>query len=522
MAQVEAKSTGGGGTATRPMTGEEYRESLRDGREIWIHGERVEDVTTHPAFRNGVRSIARLYDALHDPATKDVLTVETDTGSGGYTHPFFRAPMSAEDLVRGRDAIAAWQRMTYGWMGRSPDYKAAFLATYGPNADYYAPYDENARRWYRESQERVYFMNHTLVNPPVDRHREIHEVEDVFIHAVRETDKGVIVRGAKMVATGSAFSNYNFVSYHGATPIKKPEYALSFFAPMNAPNIKLVCRPSYEFMAATVGSPYDYPLSSRFDENDAVLIFDDALIPWENFLIYGNLEIASTYHLTGFIWRALLQGCTRLAVKLDFLCGLFLKAVDAIGTVEFRGIQASIGELLAWRHTFWALTDAMCHNAVPSAGGSVLPNIEAASAYRILSNQAYPIIKGIIENQTAGALIVHPSSALDWKNEELRPYLDRFYRGSNGYEAVDKIKLVNLLWDAIGSEFGGRHELYERSYSGSHELTKLECYWMAKGDGTVDQLKGFVDECLGEYDLDGWTVPDLVNPDDVNVLGRSR
>jgi len=522
MAQVEAKSTGGGGTATRPMTGEEYRESLRDGREIWIHGERVEDVTTHPAFRNGVRSIARLYDALHDPATKDVLTVETDMGSGGYTHPFFRAPMSAEDLVRGRDAIAAWQRMTYGWMGRSPDYKAAFLATYGPNADYYAPYDENARRWYRESQERVYFMNHTLVNPPVDRHREIHEVEDVFIHAVRETDKGVIVRGAKMVATGSAFSNYNFVSYHGATPIKKPEYALSFFAPMNAPNIKLVCRPSYEFMAATVGSPYDYPLSSRFDENDAVLIFDDALIPWENFLIYGNLEIASTYHLTGFIWRALLQGCTRLAVKLDFLCGLFLKAVDAIGTVEFRGIQASIGELLAWRHTFWALTDAMCHNAVPSAGGSVLPNIEAASAYRILSNQAYPIIKGIIENQTAGALIVHPSSALDWKNEELRPYLDRFYRGSNGYEAVDKIKLVNLLWDAIGSEFGGRHELYERSYSGSHELTKLECYWMAKGDGTVDQLKGFVDECLGEYDLDGWTVPDLVNPDDVSVLGRSR
>jgi len=522
MAQVEAKSTGGGGTATRPMTGEEYRESLRDGREIWIHGERVEDVTTHPAFRNGVRSIARLYDALHDPATKDVLTVETDTGSGGYTHPFFRAPMSAEDLVRGRDAIAAWQRMTYGWMGRSPDYKAAFLATYGPNADYYAPYDENARRWYRESQERVYFMNHTLVNPPVDRHREIHEVEDVFIHAVRETDEGVVVRGAKMVATGSAFSNYNFVSYHGAMPIKKPEYAVSFFAPMNAPNIKLVCRPSYEFMAATVGSPYDYPLSSRFDENDAVLIFDDALIPWENFLIYGNLEIASTYHLTGFIWRALLQGCTRLAVKLDFLCGLFLKAVDAIGTVEFRGIQASIGELLAWRHTFWALTDAMCHNAVPSAGGSVLPNIEAASAYRILSNQAYPIIKGIIENQTAGALIVHPSSALDWKNEELRPYLDRFYRGSNGYEAVDKIKLVNLLWDAIGSEFGGRHELYERSYSGSHELTKLECYWMAKGDGTVDQLKGFVDECLGEYDLDGWTVPDLVNPDDVSVLGRSR
>src|SRR3954451_18597090 len=522
MAQVEAKSTGGGGTTTRPMTGEEYRESLRDGREIWIYGERVEDVTTHPAFRNGSRSVARLYNALHDPATKDVLTVETDTGSGGYTHPFFRAPMSAEDLVRGRDAIAAWQRMTYGWMGRSPDYKAAFLATYGPNADYYAPYDENARRWYRESQERGYFMNHTLVNPPVDRNREIHEVEDVFIHAVREADEGVVVRGAKMVATGSAFSNYNFVSYHGNVPIKKPEYALSFFAPMNAPGVKLLCRPSYEFTAAAVGSPFDYPLSSRFDENDAVLMFDDALIPWENFLIYGNLEVASTYHLTGFIWRAMLQGCTRLAVKLDFLIGAFIKALEASGTIAFRGIQASVGELLAWRNTFWALTDAMAHNPVPSAEGTVIPNTEAGSAYRILSNIAMPKIKEIIENQVAGALIVQPSHAADWKNPELRPLLDQYYRGSNGYDAESKLKVIKLLGDSIGSEFGGRHELYERTYSGSHELTRLEAYMMASGDGTVDRMKGYAEQCMAEYDLDGWTVDDLVDNADVSLITPKR
>src|SRR5262245_49797988 len=283
----------------RPMNGQEYLESLRDGREIWIYGEKVDDVTTHPAFRNGARSVARLYDALHDPEYTDVLTMPTDTGNGGFTHPFFRAPMSAEDLVRGRDAIAAWQRLTFGWMGRSPDYKAAFLATYGPNADYYTPFEETARRWYKEAQERVLFMNHTLVNPPVDRNREIHEVEDIFIHSVKETDEGVVVRGAKMVATGSAYSNYNFVSYHGNVPIKKEEYAISFFAPMNAPGVKLLCRPSYEFAAAAVGSPFDYPLSSRFDGNDAVLMFADALIPWEHCLIYGHLHSASTYHLTG-------------------------------------------------------------------------------------------------------------------------------------------------------------------------------------------------------------------------------
>ena len=127
-------------TAARPMNGAEYLESIRDGREIWIYGERVKDVTTHPAFRNTVRMIARLYDAMHDPAKKDILTSPTDTGSGGFTHKFYLPSKNAEDLVGARDAIAEWARTTYGWIGRSPDYKAAFLATLGANSDYYAPY----------------------------------------------------------------------------------------------------------------------------------------------------------------------------------------------------------------------------------------------------------------------------------------------------------------------------------------------------------------------------------------------
>src|ERR671936_301667 len=139
--------------SSRPFTGSEYLESLRDGREVWIYGERVQDVTAHPAFRNPARMIARLYDALHDPATQSVLTCATDTGSGGYTHKYFRAPTSADDLVGARDAIAAWARMTYGWMGRTPDYKGAFLATLGADADLYIPYQANARHWYQETQE---------------------------------------------------------------------------------------------------------------------------------------------------------------------------------------------------------------------------------------------------------------------------------------------------------------------------------------------------------------------------------
>src|SRR4026207_1459371 len=119
---------------TAPFTGAEYLESIRDGREIWIYGERVKDVTTHPAFRNTVRMVARLFDALHDDKHKSKILLPTDTGNGGVTHAYFKAPKSMEDLLQGRSAIAEWARMTYGWVGRAPDYKAAFLATLGANA----------------------------------------------------------------------------------------------------------------------------------------------------------------------------------------------------------------------------------------------------------------------------------------------------------------------------------------------------------------------------------------------------
>ncbi len=147
---------------TRPMNGAEYVESLRDDREIYLYGERVKDVTTHPAFHNPVRMTARLYDALHDPERSPELVAPTDSGGDGYTHAFFTTPRSADDLVRHQKAIAAWSRMSYGWMGRSPDYKAAFLGTLGANADFYAPFADNARRWYKESQEKVLFWITTV------------------------------------------------------------------------------------------------------------------------------------------------------------------------------------------------------------------------------------------------------------------------------------------------------------------------------------------------------------------------
>jgi 4-hydroxyphenylacetate 3-monooxygenase len=510
-----------GATRTRPLTGAEYLESIRDEREIWIYGERVKDVTTHPAFRNTARMIARFYDAMHDPARKAVLTTETDTGSGGFTHRYYKASRNVEDLVAARDAIAETARISYGWVGRTPDYKAAFLATMGANPGAYAPYEDNATRWYKKAQEEVTFVNHAIVNPPIDRDKPLDEVKDVYMHVVKERDDGLVVSGAKVVATTSTLTHYNFIANNGAVPIKTKAFAFVCMVPTASPGLKLFCRPSYEMAAATVGTPFDYPLSSRMDENDSILVFDKVFVPWENVLAYGDLEkVNSFFPRSGFLNRAMLQGCTRLAVKMDFLAGLLLKAVEATGVKDFRGVQTQVGEVLAWRNTFWGLSDAMARTPAPWTDGYVLPNFDYGLAYRIVASVAYPKIKEIIENTLASALIYLPSSALDFKVPEIRPYLDQFVRGSGGYSAVDRVKLMKLMWDAIGSEFGGRHELYERHYFGNQESIRFELLMVSEMSGANARYKGFAEQCMAEYDLDGWTASDLVSAADVSALRK--
>nr|AFV52156.1 aryl-ACP hydroxylase [Streptoalloteichus sp. ATCC 53650] len=500
-------------SARLPLTGAEYLESLRDGREVWIHGERVADVTEHPAFRNNARTVAGLYDALWDSPERDVLTTTTDTGNGGFTHPFFRPPADTGELRAGRDAIAAWQRRCYGWLGRSPDYKASFLATLGAHADFYEPFADNARTWYRRCQERVLHVNHALVHPPVDRHKRPEEVSDVYVHVDRETDAGLVVSGAKVVATGSALTNYNFIAHHGLR-VREKNFAVVFMAPMDIPGVKLFCRASYELAAATTGSPFDYPLASRMDENDAIIVFDQALIPWENVFVYGDLDKANTFfHNSGFMPRFALHGATRLGVKLDFICGLMLKAVQINGTDDFRGVQGNIGELVALRHMIWALSDAMIAGATPWAEDYVQPNQEYALAYRTLAPGVYGRMREIVQNTVGSGLIYLNSGVADFHNPEVRPYLDRYLRGSHGHTAEQRVKVMKLLWDAVGSEFGGRQELYERNYAGNPDDNRAQALRVAQRSGVTDGMLELVDRCLSEYDLNGWTTPGMVDPD---------
>ncbi len=503
------------------MTGADYLQRLRDDREIWIYGQRVDDVTTHPAFRNSARSVARLYDALHDPELQPRLLAETDTGSGGRTHPLFKAARSIADLRASQEACRVWAELTFGWMGRTPDYKAALLGSIGADPDWFGEYRGNAEAWYRRAQEGVLYLGHAIVHPPVDRHLPPSEVEDVFVHVVRETDNGIVVSGAKVVATASALTDHILVAHAGVMPVARREFGLTFVAPTDAPGVKLLARASYEQVAATASGPFDYPLSSRLDENDSILVFDQAEIPWENVLVYDVDRANVFFEAVDWASRAMLQSATRMLVKLEFLAGLISKALDVKGGGDAPSIRTQFGEVLVYRNTVAGLVDAMIASAQPHAnGGSVVPNREYALAYTALAPQFYERIRVIVATIVSSGLIYLNSNAIDFDTPEIRPYLDRYLRGSGGLTAVDRSKTMKLLWDAVGSEFGGRHALYERNYFGPPDLHFWRTSMAAETTGQLAGYRDLVETFMSEYDLHGWTTEDFLNPTDLSTIVR--
>ncbi len=486
------------------MTGAEYLESLNDGREIWFEGEIIDNVTEHPAFRNAARSMARLYDALHDPELQDDLT--TVDKFGNRTHRFFAPAYTAEDLVKSRKAIDIWQRINYGWMGRSPDYKASFMAQLAEGHAFYAPYGDNALNWYKQFASKGLHMNHVLIDPPVDRAKPRSEVQHIYLSLDSSDDKGIYVSGAKMVATGSALTHATFVAIGaGAAAIMKPnqdeDLALVFIAKMNAPGLKIICRPSYELKA---NSPFDAPLASRFDENDSVMIFENCFIPWEDVLIFRDVEKCKTFQpVSGFFNRYNLQAATRLYVKLEFCIGLLMKGTEASGTSQFRGVQAAIGELIAMRNVIYGLTSAMVHEPEPSIGNSVVPGLQIAAAARIYGTGAWSHIRSLFETTLGGAPSYTISGVQDMHAPGLSNVIDTYYQGTN-LPGRDRIKLFNLVWDALYSEFAGRHALYERNYAGSKDIQRINTLNFATVRGEIDSYKGLVDQALADYDANGW------------------
>jgi 4-hydroxyphenylacetate 3-monooxygenase len=495
----------------RPPTGEQYLGLLRDDRAVYLAGQRLADIANHPAFAGPARSIARLYDALqptHDLHT--TLTRPTDTGRPGFTHAFFRVPHTPADLLASQQAIAAWARLTYGWMGRSPDYKAALFTTFGAAPDFFGPFAGNARAWYARAQHTLPFTCHALVNPPIDRHLPPERIGDVLIRPVRETSAGIIVSGAKVVATSAPISTHVFVGQTGKSAGDDPALALAFIAPIAAPGIRLICR---EPFTHPHHAPFDAPLAARFDENDAILTFTDVLIPWENVLIHRDVKRTKAFFTgAGFVNAFLFHGATRLAVKLDFLVGLLSRCLQATGADEHRPAQVHLGEAIAWRHLIWSLSTAMAAAPEPWTGRdpastALAPQRQAALAYATFAPQCVARVREIIHTTVASGLVYLPAAVDDLLTPETRPLIDRYVRGSKGMPADQRIKLMKLMWDAVGSAFAGRHDLYERHYAGSPDDVRLQALAEAQRYGRLEAMHTLVDRCLAEYDLHGWVDP---------------
>ncbi|MCB8961386.1 MAG: Pyoverdin chromophore biosynthetic protein pvcC [Ardenticatenales bacterium] len=488
------------------LDGQAFLDSLDDGREVWYDGERIAKVTEHPAYRNAARSIAAMYDALHRPETRDALTLVDRFGIR--THKFFAPSYSAAELLAARDAIAIWQRMNYGWLGRTMDYKAAFMAQLAEGHHTYDPYGANALAWYKKYAAKCLFLNHVLIDPPVDRNQPRINVRDVYLSLDRDDDKGIYVSGAKMVATGSALTHATFVAMNSGTAARMQvgrdeDMALVFLVDTNAPGLKLISRPSYEHKAT---SPFDAPLSSRYDENDAVMVFDNCFVPWENVLVYRDVEKAKQFYAaSGFFNRFNLQSAVRLSIKLEFCIGLLAMGAESAGTADFRGVQAAVGEMVGLREQLWALTTAMALDPEEGVGGTAIPRLQTAAATRIFATNLWQRVREIFETTLAGGPIYTVSSFRDLQQPELAPLVAQYYRGT-GLAAPDRIKLFKLIWDALYSEFAGRHALYERNYAGNQDQQRLDALRWAEGRGDMDRYKGLVNQCLDDYDLSGWRV----------------
>jgi len=274
-------------------SGAAYIASIKDdGRRVFVDGELVRDVTTHPAFRGAVRSVARLYDIAAAPEQRDVMTYETPSGARALR--CYQIPRTLAELGERRKMSEQWAAATCGLMGRSPDHVASFLAGFAAKPELFGAagdaFAQNVTRFYEQARDNHLYSAYAIVPPQIDRSKPAHQQSDPTLYAgvVRERDDGIVLRGAQQLATGAVLADYVYLScIHPLTPGDEA-YANGVMIPLNAPGLKVYSRRSF---AQSAESTFDYPLSSRFDETDSLLVLDDVFVPWEHVFIYRNRQI---------------------------------------------------------------------------------------------------------------------------------------------------------------------------------------------------------------------------------------
>lgn len=459
-------------------TGEEYRESIRDGRQVWIDGEKVKDVATHPMFKPIVDVRARIYDMAHEQATAAALTYR-DEETGQVCAIGSKPPTTKQDWLAKRAAVDLVLDDVGGVVTRVGDETVGEMWSLHDGRavlDEIDPqFSANITRHVRHAQLADPFHVSANTDPKGDRSRWPSEQDpDVLLRVVRETDNGIVVRGAKF-ETAAAYANQAFVKPTIADWGNAPQsdYAVGFLADMGAPGIKHICRTGFAGRLPAA----DYPLTARFDEVDTMIVFDDVEIPWENVFFYRHTRAAAFIRATLHRYSVLpyLQRHLRWA---DFLLGAAYVSAQQTGVKMHQGVREKIARIAGYREMVNAHLTAAIELAEPSPGGEFLmPNQQLIFAGRMQACAQLPEIVHLVRDLSGCQISLLPS-AETFADPEVGPWLQKYFRVGD-IEAEDRRKLLAFIRDLVNSDYATHRltfQLFAQSPPFSHQLAVYNNY----------------------------------------------
>ena len=478
-------------------TGQDHLDSLRDGRNVYLDGELVGDVVDHPAYRNAIRSTAALYDFQAASENQELMTFESPTGTR--VNRSWQMPESYAELVQRRLALEAWAEQTNGFLGRSPDHVASSLCGMMMRLDLFEAHGEKRAKALEEYFEYVrdhdQFVTYVVVSPQADRSKGVGGQADEFLVAgiCDEDSQGITVKGAKMLGTSCIMANEVLLGTIQPMQPGEEKYAFSAAIPLGAKGVKLLSRKSYE---ASAVSEFDNPLSYRFDENDAVVYFDEVKVPWERVFVYRDPAMCRTqYHETPAHVFHNYQAQVRLMVKLRFLVGVARKIAETTNIITIPQVVESLGSLAGMAGLIEGMVYGMEAKGL-FVGKYYVPDRHLMYASQVQAQQMYPEMIQAIRQLTGGGVIMLPSGAVDFAGDETAGLIEKTQQ-SPVVNAKDRVKLYKLAWDAIGSEFGSRHTQYEMFYAGAQFAVRnhsFRTYDWGKATGMVERF-------MDSYDL---------------------
>jgi anthranilate 3-monooxygenase (FAD)/4-hydroxyphenylacetate 3-monooxygenase len=449
-------------------TGRQYRENLRrHPREVWLKGQRVDDVTAHPAFRSSVDQIAALYDLQHESGRTDDL-LYTSPATGNPVATSFLMPRSGEDLRKRGRAFAAVAEQTLGMIGRSPDFLNTTAAALAESRSFFdrlgTRFGDNVVAYYEHIRENDLFLTHALITPQIDRSRSSSEQAEEMLHlgVVEETAEGLVVHGARMLATLAPIADEVLIyNLPGLRPADE-RHAMVFALPIETPGVKLVCREPYD---EGESHPFDHPLSGSLEESDALVVFDRVLVPWDRVFLYNDVGLAnSLYRETNLLQHITHQTNVRGLVKMRFAVGVAMAVASAVKADGFLHVQHMLGECVGYLE----LIESALHRAETEyetrADGAVRALMAPLQTLRGFLPQAYPRVIEVVQTIGAGGLMLTP--AADDFDSPIADDVKRYFQGADGLAAEDRTRLYNVAWDLSMSAFGTRQLQYERYYAG--------------------------------------------------------